>query len=42
MYFPVSKHHLINIGMKENSNTGCVVNVESVKISNELGQNLSV
>ena len=30
VYFPVSKHHLTNIYMKENSNTDCGVNVESV------------
>ena len=42
VYFPVSKHHLTNICMKGNSNTDCFVNVESVEISNELGQNLSV
>ena len=36
VYFPVSKYHLTNIYMKENSNTYCVVNVKSVEISNEL------
>ena len=36
VYFPVSKYHLINIYMKENSNTYCVVNVKSVEVSNEL------
>ena len=40
VYFPVSKYHLTNIYTKENSNTGCVVNVKSVEISNELGQSL--
>ena len=39
-YFPVSKYHLTNVYMKENSNTDCVVNVKSVEISNELGQSL--
>ena len=31
---------MANIYTKENSNTDCVVNVKSVKISNELGQSL--
>ena len=38
VYFPVSKYHLTNIYMKENSNTDCVVNEKSDEISNELGQ----
>ena len=40
VYFPVSKYHLTNIYMKENSNTDCVVNEKSDEISNELGQSL--
>ena len=40
VYFPVSKYHLTNIYMKENSNTDCVANVNSVEISNELGKAL--
>ena len=40
VYFPVSKYHLTNIYKKENSNTGCVVNVENVKINNKLHQSL--
>ena len=40
VYFPVSKYHLTNICMEENSNTDCVVNAKSVEISNELGQSL--
>ena len=41
VYFPaVSKYHLTNICMKENSNTDCVVNLKSVQIGNELGQSL--
>ena len=40
VYFPVSKYHLTNIYMKENSNTDCVVNVKSDEISNGLGQRL--
>ena len=40
VHFPVSKHHLTNIYVKENSNTDCIVNVKGVEISNELGQNL--
>ena len=40
VYFPVSKYHLININMKESSNTDCVVNKKSFEISNELGQSL--
>ena len=40
VYFPVSKYHLTNIYMKENSNTDCVINVKSVEISNKLGQSL--
>ena len=41
VYFPVSKYHLTNICMKERSDTDCVVNVKSVKVSNELGQSLT-
>ena len=40
VYFPVSKYHLANIYMQENSHTDCVVNVKSVEISNEVGQSL--
>ena len=40
IYFPVSKYHLTNIYMKEDSNTDCVVNVKSFEISNELGRSL--
>ena len=40
VYFPVSKYHLTNIYMKEDSNTDCVVNVKSFEISNELGRSL--
>ena len=40
VYFPVSKYHLTNIYMKENSNTDCAVNLKSVEISNKLGQSL--
>ena len=40
VYFSVSKYHLTNIYMRENSNTDCVVNVKIVEISNELGQSL--
>ena len=41
IYFPVSKLHLTDNYMKENSSKDCVVNVKNVEISNELGQNLS-
>ena len=40
VYFLVSKYHLININMKESSNTYLVVNKKSVEINNELGQSL--
>ena len=40
VYFPVSKYHLINIYIKENSNIDWVVNKKSDEISNELGQSL--
>ena len=40
VYFPVAKHHLTNIYMKENSNTDFVVNVRSLEISSKLGQSL--
>ena len=40
VYFPVSVYHLINIYVKENSNTACIVNVKSVEINNALGQSL--
>ena len=40
VYFPVSKHHLTNINMKESSNTDFAVNNKSAEISNELGQSL--
>ena len=39
VYFPVSKIHLTDNSMKENSNKDCVVNVKNVKISDELSQN---
>ena len=39
--FPVSKYHLANMLLKENSNTDCVVNVKIVEISNELSQSLA-
>ena len=42
VYFPVSKYHLTNIYLKENSNADCAANVKSVEISNKLGQSLSV
>ena len=41
VYFPVSKIHLTDNYMKENSNNNCVVNVKNFEISDELGQNLS-
>ena len=41
VYFSVSKFYLTSIFMKEISNTGTFVNVESDGISNELRQNLS-
>ena len=41
VYFPVSKYHLTNIYMKENSNTDYVVNTKSVEISNELSQSFT-
>ena len=41
VYFPVSKIHLNDNYMKENSNKDCVVNVKNIEISDELGQNLS-
>ena len=40
VYFLVSKYHLINIYIKENSNIDWVVNKKSDEISNELGQSL--
>ena len=40
VYFPVSVYHLINIDVKENSNTACIMNVKSVEINNALGQSL--
>ena len=42
VYFLVSKYHLTNIYMKENSSTDCVLNVKSVEISNELVQSLGL
>ena len=41
VYFSASKFYLTSIFMKEISNTGTFVNVESDGISNELRQNLS-
>ena len=41
VYFSVSKFYLTSIFMKEISNTGTFVNVESDGISSELRQNLS-
>ena len=35
VYFPMSKYHLTNFYMKENSNTDSVVNMKSVEISNK-------
>ena len=40
VYFSVSKYHLPNTCVKENSNTDCVMNVKSVEISNKLGPGL--
>ena len=40
VYFSVSKYHLPNTCVKENSNTDCVMNVKSVEISNKLGPSL--
>ena len=41
-YFPVSKLHLTDNYVKENSNNDCVLNVKNLEISNfELGQNFS-
>ena len=40
VYFPVSKFHLTNIYMKENSNNNSVVDVKGVEISNKVGQSL--
>ena len=40
VYCTVSGYYLTNINMKESSNSDCVVNKESVEISNELGQSL--
>ena len=40
VYFTVSKYHVTNIYLKENSNTDCAVNVRSVEISYKLGQSL--
>ena len=37
LYFPVSKHHLTNTYMEENSNKDYVINMKSVEISNEPG-----
>ena len=41
VYLPVSKIHLTDNYMKENSNKDCVVNVKNAEISDELGENLS-
>ena len=41
VYFPVSKIHLTDNYMKENSNSDCVANVKNFEISDELDQNLS-
>ena len=41
VYFPVSKIHLADNFMKENSNKDCVMNVKNIEISDELIQNLS-
>ena len=38
VYLPVSKYHLTNIYMKENSKTDFIMNVRNVEINNELGQ----
>ena len=40
VYFPVLKYHFTYINLKESSNTDYVVNVKSVKVSNELDQSL--
>ena len=39
VYFPVSKIHLTDNSIKENSYKDCVVNVKNVEISDELSQN---
>ena len=41
VYFHVSKIHLTDNCMKENSNKDYVANVKNVEISDELGKNLS-
>ena len=41
VYFPVSKIHIANNYMKQNSNKDCVENVKNVEIGDEFGQNLS-
>ena len=41
IYFHVAEHHLTNNYMKENSDKGCVLNVNSAEINELLGQNLS-
>ena len=40
-YLPVSKIHLTDNYMKENSNNDCAVNVKNIEINYELCQNLS-